>query len=259
MVLNRYRDAALREAQSLLPQGEAWTRDPRSTFARLLNALGLGVAAPQQRAADLIEETDPRTAVELLTQWERVLGLPDDCLPNPTGLEQRRALVTSRVVGEGGGSIAWFKALAAAIGYEIEIEEGSSNPTRIGATCGDELIGAGNDFVWTIRAPLGQVQRAVCGEARVGDRIESFGDQLLECVMRRAAPAHTLLTFAYSNGLYVLVLIDSDGTSYLIQSTAGGMPVEDTDGSSYLLPIEDGGLRVTDVDGSTYRIPLQEA
>lgn len=69
----------------LLPQGLAWTREPDSTLGKTCRGLAEYWGFVDSRAADLLEiESDPRTTIELLPDWERAWGLPDPCFPPGT-------------------------------------------------------------------------------------------------------------------------------------------------------------------------------
>ena len=61
---------------ALQPPGAALPREPESVWARLLAALADGFDRVEARAGDLVTESDPRTCNDMLTDWERVCGLP---------------------------------------------------------------------------------------------------------------------------------------------------------------------------------------
>ena len=63
---------------ALLPTGPAWTRDPDAALSQLVSGLAQVWGKVDAKAADLLEiETDPRSAYELLADWERAFGLPE--------------------------------------------------------------------------------------------------------------------------------------------------------------------------------------
>lgn len=64
----------------LLPLGAVWPRDLDTGLAKLLLAKADEFARVDGRADQLIEEADPRTTSEMLSDWERVVGLPDECM-----------------------------------------------------------------------------------------------------------------------------------------------------------------------------------
>jgi uncharacterized protein YmfQ (DUF2313 family) len=76
------------------------------------------------RAADLLEiESDPRTTIELLPEWEYNFGLPDPCYTAPQTIDERHLALVMRMTMLGAQSRAFFIATAAQIGYTITITE----------------------------------------------------------------------------------------------------------------------------------------
>lgn len=111
------------EALSLRPPGWVWP-GPGSAFAGLFAGLAAGCAQFEADLEQMLQEIDPRTAVWLLADFERVLG-PDPCGRDQGALTpaQRQALAYQRLTAAGGQSIGFFEALAAAAGYAIQIIE----------------------------------------------------------------------------------------------------------------------------------------
>lgn len=194
--------AYARQMAQLLPRGPAWNFAPDGPFAQLLLALGAEFARIDTRSLDLIEEADPRTTLEMLPDWERVAGLPDTCTGAPDEVSERQAALHQKIAGLGGQNRAAFIEIAARLGYQTEIEE--HRPARIGDRVGDPVNGQDWAFAWTlnIRPFEGYLEEseflavAEIGD-RVGVRLRGFGALDLECVIRRMAPAHTHVLFAY--------------------------------------------------------------
>lgn len=65
--------------QSLLPPGRAFTREPGSVLAKLLEACAAMFKGRQDTLDALALEADPRLALTMLPEWESLLGLPDAC------------------------------------------------------------------------------------------------------------------------------------------------------------------------------------
>lgn len=258
MVLARYRNRLMREALSLQPHGEAWSRDVRSNFARLWYALGFGLARAEERGANVIDEADPRTTAELLSEWEAALGLPDNCLPVPETEAQRRALITARSVGVISASPEYFVLLAESIGVAITVVEGSSTPSRVNETSiGDSLEDEQGDFVWTVFAPQTQRTLARVDEARIGDSLETYGNELLECVLRQVTPAHTYIRFAYDDGASALYVTNADGSRTRIPADQDGINVQ-TDEGSLRIPIADGAVTIK-TDSGDLDVDLEQS
>lgn len=187
---------------ALLPRGRAWPREGDSTLMRLMLAEADELARIDGRAADLFEETDPRATLELLTDWERVAGLPDNCIPAPDSIAERRAALLSRLTGQGGQSRAYFIELAARMGYAITIDE--FRPFVAGSDAGEDLNGDDWAHAWRVNVLPPAVDTGTgftityfTAGSDAGERLAGFGSLDLECVISRARPAHSVVLFSY--------------------------------------------------------------
>ncbi len=177
--------AYARQLAQLLPRGPAWRAESGSVLAGLLLAIADELARVDERARALGTEGDPRTAVETLPEWEAALGLPDDCIeqiPQTTG--ERQVAVAHRLASRGGQSRPFFIALAETLGYPgATIEEYQFAQLRVGFRAGDRCTGDAWAHAWRINLP---------GPGPGHTQID------VECVVRRAAPAHTIVVFSYT-------------------------------------------------------------
>lgn len=194
--------AYARQMAQLLPKGPAWAFAPDGIFARLLLAMAAEFARVDSRALDLIDEADPRTTLELLPDWERVAGLPDTCTGAPEETNERQVALHQKLVGIGGQNRAAFIEIASRLGYAIVIEE--HRPCRVGMRCGAPANGQDWAFAWTVHVQPFEgyfEESSFIAHAKAGDpagvRVRGFGALDIECVIRRAAPAHTHVLFAY--------------------------------------------------------------
>jgi uncharacterized protein YmfQ (DUF2313 family) len=74
--------AYLSQLLGLLPPGDALAREPGSRLERLLSVPAAELARVDGRVEALLLESDPAQTAEMLADWERALGLPDECYPN---------------------------------------------------------------------------------------------------------------------------------------------------------------------------------
>lgn len=161
--------------QSLLPPGVAWNRDVDSELTALLRALAYEYSRLKKRAADLIEEIDPRTTSEMIGDWERIYGLPDECA-TPTTLADRRTALLAKMRGNSAPTIANIVSLAEGVGYFINITEyRRADMFTCGSACSDALYTSQWMFVWTAATWSGDA------------------DEELECVLDAITPNHTIL------------------------------------------------------------------
>ncbi|MFZ5746347.1 MAG: YmfQ family protein [Pseudomonadota bacterium] len=187
-----------RQLIQLLPRGRAWRGSHTSA---LLRGLAHEFARADERAERLIDEANPGTALELLSDWERVLGLPDDCSGRPDSIAERQVAAANKMAQRGGQSRPFFIQLAARLGYAVEIEELTS--LDVGFEAGDECMSDEWRFVWVMHVVLGADEwrsgyAEFCAGSEAGERLVGFGALSLECLIGRARPAHSVVLFSYS-------------------------------------------------------------
>ena len=65
--------------RGLMPRGAAWRGEAGTVLAAMLEASAEELVRLDGAARLLMDESNPRTAVDALADWERTLGLPDEC------------------------------------------------------------------------------------------------------------------------------------------------------------------------------------
>jgi hypothetical protein len=194
--------AAILDALLALPAGgEALPMVPGTRFAGLLAGVAGELSRIEASGESLLVESDPRAADALLPEWEAMAGLPDPCAPafalDGTPLltvPQRRALVVQRVTARFAARPADFVALAASVGVPVTIAEGRETTCEM--SCETPACGEDWRFAFTVQAPAVTVADATCEEG-CETPLRVWGNAALECVIRRAAPAHLTPIFAY--------------------------------------------------------------
>lgn len=182
--------------QNLFPTGAAWSTEKTSTVDRLRQGLADELGRLDGRSEVFLQETDPRQATELLPEWERVTGLPDDCVVSVGLLQARRDAVAARLSQLGGQSRAYFISLAQQVGFNVTITE--FFPFQVGrSVSGDSLSNGDWIYAWRVNAPSETVRFFTVGGGVVGDPLAAWGNTLLECTINRVKPAHTVLQFGY--------------------------------------------------------------
>lgn len=191
-------DQYAEQLDALLPKGLAWPRESDARMRALTQGLAIELSRVDARGDDLLSEVLPSSTLEMLSDWERAVGLPDPCVPDGSTLQERRAALITRLTSTGGQSRAFFIALAESFGYTITITE--FRPFRVGVSAvGDALYGDDWMYAWRINAPETTVVYFRVGVSAVGEPLRKWGNELLECVFNRIKPAHTILIFGYSS------------------------------------------------------------
>ncbi|HBE9082140.1 YmfQ family protein [Serratia fonticola] len=183
--------------QSLIPLGLAWPREPGAVQTAVIRALATSFQRSDSDAISLLNGGFPATATILLPEWEKSLGLPDDCsIGEVDTIAKRQAAVVSKLISTGGQSKSYFIGIAKALGYTITIKE--FRQARAGlSVCGDGLNGDDWPFVWMVEAEGVSVTTAQAGISYCGDPLRSWGNKQLECTMNALLPSHTIVKFGY--------------------------------------------------------------
>jgi uncharacterized protein YmfQ (DUF2313 family) len=173
-----------RQLKQLLPPGALWWLDPGSWLSTQILAIGDELARVDARGETLVDEWDPRTALETLPEWERVLGVPDGATPLSSITAERQAAAARKLAARGGQTAAYFVELAARLGFVVTIVETVAHTWRMDVDLSQST------------ATLA-VSEFRAGSARAGDRVANRSVAELESVINQAKPAHTVVLFAY--------------------------------------------------------------
>lgn len=182
--------------QALLPRGLIWPRDPNSVQAQAISCLSPTFARHTLANNNLIVDAFPATAVQLLTEWEETLGLPDPCAGESPTLQQRQGQVVARLTNGGGQSIAYYVNYALNLGFTVTVTEFA--PFRAGQSRAGQPTGTQDwFFTWLADAPAQTVAYFEAGQSGAGQALESWGNTVLQCELMAIKTAHTYLNFAY--------------------------------------------------------------
>jgi uncharacterized protein YmfQ (DUF2313 family) len=183
---------------ALLPPGPAWDPELAPAIHRVLAGLAPEFARVDDRAADMMNEADPATVRELVPDWERVMGLPDPCMGATPAFEDRRKAVRERHVAIGGQSIPYFLSMVLAQGYpNVSITE--HRAPRFGRSrFGRARFGSWKQqFFWTVNLGRRVEGGRRWGTTQWGERFGMNQNEGIECLVKRYAPAHTVVLFNY--------------------------------------------------------------
>ena len=178
---------------ALLPPGPAWDAQLQPELHALISAIAKEFGRIDARSADLMREAFLATFHEALADWEQTLNLPDECL-GPTGtVAERKAMVRVRLLELGGQTPAYYVQLAARLGYPNARVQELRAPRFGTSRFGRDRFGSWDaQFMWVLHAGQRLAGGARFGLSVWGERFGSNPADALVCVIRRAAPAHTI-------------------------------------------------------------------
>jgi len=184
------------ELQKLLPAGPAWEFEEGDNGYKLLDAWAEELARVQSEIDSLVNEADPRTTYRLLPDYERIFGIPTDCMAYvDQTIDQRRKALLAQMTSTGGQSIAYFIALALTAGFVITITE--FRPFTVGMAVNEPIYDSNWAYSWMVNSALNTITDAIVLSV-VNDPLRAWGNELLECILRRFKPAHTTVIFSYT-------------------------------------------------------------
>lgn len=190
------------QLRGLLPSGPAWDPELVPEIDLLLQGVALEFSRIEGRAVDLLNEMDAAGVSELVPDWEAIMGLPDPCLGLNPAFEDRRLAVRRRLFEVGGQSPAYFIEIAVRQGYPNATVTEHRAPRMGRSRFGVAHFGTWSaQFMWTLNTgPRRRLGRRF-GASFWGERFGMNPSGALECVIRRAAPAHALEFINYGEGV----------------------------------------------------------
>lgn len=175
-----------------MPEGRAWGAKGvvGSNTNALIQACAAALNRVQQQISELATQYDIPLTTDLLVDWEKSVGIPDDCLDVALDLAERRQNVIDRLRRAPIVTKAEFEALGTALlGDTVTVDAGAdieifnmpfpvvfgSAPARFKMFV--NLPGR-TGFPYAFPIPFGAAR-----------------SELLECVFRKLAPANVVVVF----------------------------------------------------------------
>lgn len=198
---------------NLLPQGRLWKPSEQPTFKALLDSFAVELCRVDERVKDLLREADPRQALELLEDWERIVGFPDECSEEAETLQERRDNVLRALTNVGGLSKTFYEFVGSQLGFTITVENRINfivgrgtvgqpltnyfnHAFVVGDTVGNQLQLIGWRYYFNVEMPATAAEVFEVGDT-VGNPLVEFSNPLIECTMRKLKPAHAGVTFTF--------------------------------------------------------------
>lgn len=179
---------------TLVPPGPAWSgSDPAIAGA------APSLTRVHQRADALMRELDPRTTTELINRWERLCGLPDECIPTGTQtLRQRQQRLDAKVNLAGGINENFYLAQLAALGRpDANITRYDKSTFTCSSACTDAVNAPEWRYYWQVNMPAAtNTTWMTCGDP-CDSALRFWGDTVVECVLNKLCPSHTYVIFKY--------------------------------------------------------------
>ena len=183
--------------KGLFPYGKAWNAESGSRMDNLIGGMADELVRVDGRVRALITETDPRTTVELLSDWESMLGLPDECTPTGQTVDERRRQVRQKYTAQYGQNKAFFIEVASFLGYDVDIQECFWSFRAGHSSCGDSLTNEAWKHWWKVITDDGVFTYFLAGGSSCGDPLKKLAEDTLVCTFEKLKPAHTKIIFEF--------------------------------------------------------------
>lgn len=180
-----------------LPDGAAWENkfNPDTNIGKLL----IGLASEYFRLSILIEdiadEIDINKANDLIIEWQKSVGIPDDCLPIASTIEDQRRDIILKLTNYGGIQTSQdFVDLAALFGFNAVVGNATAHgvfalrfPIR--------FFDSRKTAVHTILVDLEQNRAVFPLDFPI--QFTSGVSGIIQCLFRQVAPANCQLLYRY--------------------------------------------------------------
>jgi len=199
--------------KKLWPRGKAWDFEEQPVLSKLLDSSSIEFCRVDDFIDFLLREADPRITSALLTDWERLLGLPDECTPDDLSLDERRNQIVQKYTNVGGLNKTFYEFIGQQLGFEIFVNDFTNFKAGFavagdpisnffneifvaGSTAGTFLTNVGWRFYFNVDMPITAAEVFEAGDV-AGSPLRLFSNPLIECTMLKLKPAHSAIFFTF--------------------------------------------------------------
>ena len=185
---------------SLFPPGWAAGNQPGDYEVALYRPIAAEIGTIEASMYAMLPQIDPRGAAQLLPDWERMLGIPNDpCLAaNPiTDTVTRGLLAYERLTNAGTICAGYFENLALQLGETITITEAAAYCCSDYECAAAELVVPPENCSFLVTLPATGVTNFECGVSTCDDSLGLFNRGIMECIISNGAPLYATPYFSY--------------------------------------------------------------
>jgi len=109
-----------------MPNGLIWQAKQKagSNFRNLLAGLCVEIVRMENLQNEIYKEMNPTETVALLSEWEALVGIPDDCFPLADTIDERRSNLIFKLTASMNGTKEDFENLASVLGLTVKVKTG---------------------------------------------------------------------------------------------------------------------------------------
>lgn len=184
-----------------MPIGRVWERcfDPNSNIGKFVAGLAVEYYRLSVLTYDIVLEMDIDKTLALLDEWEKSVGIPNNCFTTATTTEDRRIQIESIFSNFGGvQTLADFERIAALFGFTVDIQLGAEIgefPLHFPITFFEST--QASRFTLIVRASLGSGDEFFALPFPMP--FSAGGTTFLKCIFELVAPANVAIVFTQND------------------------------------------------------------
>jgi uncharacterized protein YmfQ (DUF2313 family) len=169
--------------------------DENSNLRKVLLGLALEFTRYRDTINELVQEYFPDETTLFIEDWEKVVGIPDECLPVASTIEERRNNVLLKLAGINATTAQQFTEIAAILGIDIEVTNAtdfSAFPFTLPIVLLEDA-----DVPFTIFVTIKGEEPTVVFPFTFPFSFLEPVEALLKCLFEKLIPAHCQLIFRF--------------------------------------------------------------
>jgi uncharacterized protein YmfQ (DUF2313 family) len=99
--------------------------NPQSNWFKLLQGLGFEFLLFDDKIKYVKSQYDIYNTIDLIEEWEKMVGIPNSCVPIARTLEERRNNVLSKFITQECTTKSQFELIAKTLGFDINVMAGA--------------------------------------------------------------------------------------------------------------------------------------
>ncbi|MEK0324569.1 MAG: DUF2313 domain-containing protein [Nitrosopumilus sp.] len=184
-----------------LPSGPAWEGKarPESNLFKLLKGMVTEFSRVESQIQNLANEHDINQTLNLLTEWETSVGIPDSCFTTTVSLAQRRINIRLKL-GTLNGTVTDqdFVDIATILGFNVTITAGADLAVLFPLPFPLPLFADINEARFTMRVQINGGLAPGIFPIPFPVVLTPEASNILECVFNLLKPAVTTIQFTYT-------------------------------------------------------------
>jgi uncharacterized protein YmfQ (DUF2313 family) len=143
----------------------------------------------------LVEEYFPDSTTLFIEDWEKVVGIPDECFPVASTLEERRTNVLLKLAGTNATTAKQFEEIADILGFDIEVTN-ATDFSQFPYQFPIPLLSA-SEIPFVIIVNIFGLEQGKTFPYEFPITFTEPVEQLLRCLFEKLIPAHCKLFFRF--------------------------------------------------------------